>query len=255
MQSASKTAAPSSSVSLFTPNSEEVSRLDRKLTTEQGKNGALQQQVCGLRTPSHGGHERNETPNANPSPSSCSQAPNARGWEETRSLPTSNSSRTNTGIRLSSSSPPARKSVNGKRTAIAEHQAKDGVALIRATFEVGAKCLEEDLRSWKRMVVFVVEEDRRTNDEVRMRAASEPERRVKDGLAKRHELELEVARANSTLERLDGMDRRRIDHSSGNGHQFVYQCFMASWRRALCAIGWSIQMLCYFFPLCISYHW
>ena len=61
------------------------------------------------------------------------------------------------------------------------------------------------------MAVFVVEKDRRMNDEVRMSAVSdsEPEWKVKDGLAKCHELELEVARVNSTLEGLDGMDRQR----------------------------------------------
>ncbi|KAH9476272.1 hypothetical protein JR316_0011843 [Psilocybe cubensis] len=63
-----------------------------------------------------------------------------------------------------------------KRIKIAEEQAQSGVALIKATFEMRVKNLETDLKSWRRMAEFLIEKDKRTdNDELRRRAAEYPE--------------------------------------------------------------------------------
>jgi len=262
VQPASKSVAPSSALSLLAAKSEEVSRLDRQLTVEQDKNVVLQQQVSELQARL-----------------AVVQTEAREEWTSERDALTLKLQAAEDGkkraladvelfkdqYRNASGFVIATREENREleqRTATAEKQAKDGVALIRATFEARIKSLEEDLRSWRRMAEFVVEKDRRTNDEIRMRAASEPEwraklKRAKDDLAKCHDLQedlqvqldeaqrqvedseedvqrykleaqrlaLELAESNTTLERL-GRNGQTED-SSGDGHQFVYRC---SWQ-------------------------
>jgi len=85
-----------------------------------------------------------------------------------------------------------------KRAQIAEGQAKDGVALIKATFERRQKDLEVDLEQWRRLAAFAIEKDMRTNDEIRRRAAEEPELRRKN-----EELKAELENANLQLDEQD----------------------------------------------------
>ena len=66
-----------------------------------------------------------------------------------------------------------------KQIKIATDQAQSGVSLIKATFELRTKSLEEDIRAWRKMAEFLIEKDRRTNDDIRRRAAEEPELRAK----------------------------------------------------------------------------
>ncbi|KAF9002425.1 hypothetical protein BDQ17DRAFT_1326554 [Cyathus striatus] len=62
-----------------------------------------------------------------------------------------------------------------ERSAVAENQAKVGVAAIRKTFEMRVKQLEDDARMWKKTANFLMEKDMRTNDEIRRRAAEHPQ--------------------------------------------------------------------------------
>ena len=262
MQPASKSSVPSSALSLLAAKSEEVSRLDRQLTTEQEKNAALQQQVSELQArlavvQTEAREEWSSEREALTLKLQAAEDGKKRALADVELF--KDQYRNASGFVISTREENRELE---KRTAIAEQQAKDGVALIRATFEARVKSLEEDLRSWKRMAEFVVEKDRRTNDEIRMRAASEPEwraklKRAKDELAKCHDVQedqqvqldevqkqledaeedvqrykseahrlaLELAEANTTLERL-GRNGQSED-SSGDGHQFVYRC---SWQ-------------------------
>lgn len=84
------------------------------------------------------------------------------------------------------------------RAGIAERQAKDGVALVRATLEGQLARAQSEAGRWRGMHAILLEKDRRTGDEVRRRAGAEPELRRRVGeLEKRCEEgegELEVLR-------------------------------------------------------------
>lgn len=64
-----------------------------------------------------------------------------------------------------------------KRVEIAEGKARDGIAMVRATFEGRVKFLEDNAKKWQQVAQFIAEKDARTNDDVRRRAAEEPELR------------------------------------------------------------------------------
>lgn len=66
-----------------------------------------------------------------------------------------------------------------KKAAIAEEQAKTGVAGIKMMFEARVKMLEDDLKAWRQTAQFMIEKDKRTNDDIRRRAAEEPELRAR----------------------------------------------------------------------------
>lgn len=154
-----------------------------------------------------------------------------------------------------------------KRIAIAEEQTKTGVSLVRATFELRCRTLEDDLKSWRKMAEFLIEKDRRSdNDELRRRAAEEPElralcqrqaasyakaqeriftleadleeqrRKYGDLEANYHVLQSETTRlivdlseASTKLERIGRADEygnASLDETE-SGHEFVYRC---KWR-------------------------
>ena len=151
-----------------------------------------------------------------------------------------------------------------KQIKIATDQAQSGVSLIKTTFELRMKSLEMDVRSWRRMAEFLVEKDRRTNDDIRKRAAEEPELRARcdrqknaledtaerllrleadleekqkmlleeQALGKRwHEmkvmLKLDLNEAMTKLERIGKAGIGEGDESTPDGHEFVYRC---QWR-------------------------
>jgi hypothetical protein len=155
-----------------------------------------------------------------------------------------------------------------KRIKIAEEQTQTGVGLIKATFELRVKTLEEDAKSWRKMAEFLIEKDQRTeNDELRRRAAEEPELRARcerqEGALEADEDRIELLEAqlevkvcevnlvraqmeslqkettqlhvelNEALTKLDRIGRAgagAADDSmdgSGDGHEFVYLC---KWR-------------------------
>ena len=66
-----------------------------------------------------------------------------------------------------------------KQIKIATDQAQSGISLIRTTFELRTKSLQEDVRAWRRTAEFLMEKDHRTNDDIRRRAAEEPELRAR----------------------------------------------------------------------------
>ncbi|KAI0049326.1 hypothetical protein FA95DRAFT_1463894, partial [Auriscalpium vulgare] len=63
------------------------------------------------------------------------------------------------------------------RAKLAESQATYGVALLRATFDTRIAKLEREVAKYKALVELLTERARRTDDEVRLRAALEPELR------------------------------------------------------------------------------
>ncbi|KAF7377448.1 hypothetical protein MSAN_00166500 [Mycena sanguinolenta] len=63
-----------------------------------------------------------------------------------------------------------------KRVKIAEEQTKEGVSLLRATFELREETLKSEIRDWRNQAVFLREQAVRTNDDdLRKRAAEHPE--------------------------------------------------------------------------------
>ena len=71
-----------------------------------------------------------------------------------------------------------------ERVLVAEGKAKDGVAMIKATYDGRLKALEMDVARWKGLAELLQEKDRRTGDEVRRRAGEEPELRTKNAALK-----------------------------------------------------------------------
>ena len=155
-----------------------------------------------------------------------------------------------------------------KRIKIAEEQTQNGVGLIKATFELRVKTLEEDAKSWRKMAEFLIEKDQRTeNDELRRRAAEEPELRARcerqegaleadEDRIEQLELQLEEKECELAVARIE-MERRQKETTqlhvelsealtkldrigragagagddsmdgSADGHEFVYLC---KWR-------------------------
>ncbi|KAH7925227.1 hypothetical protein BV22DRAFT_1011593 [Leucogyrophana mollusca] len=64
-----------------------------------------------------------------------------------------------------------------ERANIAESQAKDGVAMVKGMFESQVKMLKNDVARWKGIAELMQEKDRLTGDDIRRRAAEEPELR------------------------------------------------------------------------------
>ncbi|KAJ6618210.1 hypothetical protein B0H10DRAFT_1725226, partial [Mycena sp. CBHHK59/15] len=63
-----------------------------------------------------------------------------------------------------------------KRVAIAEEATREGIATIRATFDLRETALKFDARDWRNQANFLREQAIRTNDEdLRQRAADHPE--------------------------------------------------------------------------------
>jgi len=126
------------------------------------------------------------------------------------------------------------------------------------------KSLEKDVQAWRRMAEFLVEKDRRTNDDIRRRAAEEPELRARcdrqesaledtserllqleedleekqkiileeQALGKRWQdmivkMNMELNEALTKLERIGKIGIGDGDESTPNGHEFVYRC---QWR-------------------------
>jgi chromosome segregation ATPase len=145
-----------------------------------------------------------------------------------------------------------------KQIKIATDQAQSGVSLIKTTFELRTKSLEEDVRAWRRMAEFLIEKDRRTNDDIRTRAAQEPELRARcdrqEGALEQMDMELEekqrmlseaevagkrwqeatvklnveLNEVKTKLEKIGKVGIGEDEESAHpNGHEFVYRC---QWR-------------------------
>lgn len=66
-----------------------------------------------------------------------------------------------------------------KEAQIAKEQASTGVEVVKATYMARVHALEDDARTYKRLAMFIMEKDTRTNDDIRRRAAEEPELRAR----------------------------------------------------------------------------
>lgn len=66
-----------------------------------------------------------------------------------------------------------------QRATLAEGQLQDGLAMLRAMFQGQVQKLQEEVVRWKGLATLLQEKDVRTNDEIRRRAAEEPELRHK----------------------------------------------------------------------------
>ena len=67
-----------------------------------------------------------------------------------------------------------------ERGALAEGQARDGVALVRATYDARVRALEQDVARWRGQAQVLAARDARSDDDVRRRAALEPELRAEN---------------------------------------------------------------------------
>ena len=152
-----------------------------------------------------------------------------------------------------------------KQMKIATDQAKSGVSLIKSTFKLRIQSLERDVHAWRRMTEFLVEKDKRTNDDIRRRAAEEPELRARcdrqeialrdtskrllqlevdleekdkmlleeQALGKRWQemmakLNLELNEASTKLERIGKIGLVDGDEGALGDIEFVYRCL---WRQ------------------------
>ncbi|KAG6878558.1 hypothetical protein C0992_007920, partial [Termitomyces sp. T32_za158] len=66
-----------------------------------------------------------------------------------------------------------------KEAQIAREQASTGVEAVKATYMARVHALEDDARTYKRLAMFIMEKDTRTNDDIRRKAAEEPELRAR----------------------------------------------------------------------------
>jgi chromosome segregation ATPase len=89
-----------------------------------------------------------------------------------------------------------------ERAEIAEGQVKHGLAMAKATFQKTLEKLEKDAEHHKRVAEFLIEKDHRTNEEIRFRAAEEPELRMQMGVLQQQlrKLTKEVSEAKEELE-------------------------------------------------------
>ena len=94
-----------------------------------------------------------------------------------------------------------------KRIKIATDQTQTGVSLIKTTFELRMKLLETDVRAWHRVAEFLMEKDRRTNDDIRRRAAEEPELRAR---CDRQECALEGASQRLLQVEVDLKEKQKV---------------------------------------------
>jgi chromosome segregation ATPase len=133
-----------------------------------------------------------------------------------------------------------------QRALVAEGKARDGVGMIKAMFEGQVRTLEGDLAQWKGLAELLQEKDRRTGDEIRKKAAEEPELRAKYAESRREieklegmvselsrerrvlKLKLDNFRehAERTINRTRGGELNGSDIAHG-GDELVYRCL---WR-------------------------
>lgn len=185
---------------LLNAKSEEIFKLEGQLSAAQGMNEELLQQLSALRLQLK--ESTNDTPSATMAveqelaETRAQLALQTASWETeratlARSVETANRGKVSaeqdrdffreqyTRSSAFVSSVRDENSDLEKRIKIATEQAQSGVSLIKNTFELRMKSLEEDVRAWRKMAEFLIEKDRRTNDDVRRRAAEEPELRAK----------------------------------------------------------------------------
>jgi hypothetical protein len=89
-----------------------------------------------------------------------------------------------------------------ERAEIAEGQVKYGLEMAKATFQKTLEKMEKDAEHHKQVAAFLIEKDRRTSEEIRLRALEEPELRMQIG-ALRQQLRLLTKEASEINEALE----------------------------------------------------
>ena len=100
-----------------------------------------------------------------------------------------------------------------ERAALAEGQAREGVAMLKATYEERVRLLEQEVAKWKNQCHVLTERDARMDDDVRRRAALEPELRAENYLLKEQlgSLEEDYRRLEGLLE---GITRQQVEDTT-----------------------------------------
>ncbi|OSD03281.1 hypothetical protein PYCCODRAFT_1467141 [Trametes coccinea BRFM310] len=122
-----------------------------------------------------------------------------------------------------------------ERARVAEGQTKDGLALIRGTFEAQMHKLREEAEKWRAQCELLMAKDKATDDDVRRRAALERELRAENEERVREEneerLRAEYARRlhaetddwRRQVQKMEGlfaqMEDRRVHAETSNGHE------------------------------------
>ncbi|KAG6864660.1 hypothetical protein C0991_008037 [Blastosporella zonata] len=107
-----------------------------------------------------------------------------------------------------------------KQAQIARDQATAGVEVVKATYVARVKALEDDVRTYKRLAMFIMEKDVRTNDDIRRRAAEEPELRARCE---------ELAEENRDLKTQITDLRDDLDDKEAEVKEVEYQ--LGSWKK------------------------
>ena len=99
-----------------------------------------------------------------------------------------------------------------ERAELAEGQARDGLAMIKATYDDRVRRAEEEAKRWKAQYQLLTSRDTRMDDDIRRRAALEPELRAEVARLqeKLDHLEEDYARMESMLE---GLTRGQVEET------------------------------------------
>ncbi|KAI0651153.1 hypothetical protein C8Q79DRAFT_15322 [Trametes meyenii] len=100
-----------------------------------------------------------------------------------------------------------------ERAELAEGQARDGLAMIKATYEERVRRTEQEAARWRAQYKLITERDSRVDDELRKRAALEPELRaeVQRLREKLKSLEEDYKRVEGTL---GGLTRDQVEEAA-----------------------------------------
>ena len=111
-----------------------------------------------------------------------------------------------------------------ERATIAEGQVHDGIAMVKSTYEVRIRRLEEEVKKWKGMYQLLVIKDQRTNsEEIRRRAALEGELELENAKLK-EELELlreDYEKMEKVLEQLGEQELEQLGEQEQEHKQNV----------------------------------
>ncbi|KAJ8468385.1 hypothetical protein ONZ51_g9676 [Trametes cubensis] len=101
-----------------------------------------------------------------------------------------------------------------ERATLAEGQTRDGLAMIRGTFEAQVRKLREEVAKWQGLCKVLQTKDERTNDELRRRAALEPGLRAENERLKQ---EAEIVRED--MERMAQIIARMTGQQDALGEE------------------------------------
>ncbi|KAI0328156.1 hypothetical protein GY45DRAFT_1326691 [Cubamyces sp. BRFM 1775] len=101
-----------------------------------------------------------------------------------------------------------------ERATLAEGQTRDGLTMIRGTFEAQVRKLREEVTKWQGLCKVLQAKDERTNDELRRRAALEPDLRAENDRLKQ---EAEIIRED--MERMAQIIARMTGQQDALGEE------------------------------------